>query len=112
MSKNDKPVVVYSTFPSDEAARELGAKLVEKRLAACVNIIPGMVSLYVWKGEMQHDREVVMIIKSRRARVDALTEFVETHHPYDTPALVTLDVLGGSSAYIDWIFENTQSSNA
>ena len=67
MQENDKAVLVYTTFPSLEAAEEIGTALVDAGLAACVNILPGMVSIYVWNGARNRDTEVVMIIKTRAA---------------------------------------------
>ena len=66
MQENDKPVLIYSTFPSPEAAEAVGRELVEGRLAACVNILPGMTSIYRWEGAIARDSEAVMIIKTRR----------------------------------------------
>lgn len=107
MQENDKAVLVYSTFPTPEAAEEAGAALVEAGLAACVNIWPGMVSVYAWKGERHRDAEAVMIIKTRRALAERVIAETRRRHPYENPALLVLPVEGGSAAFLDWILEQT-----
>lgn len=107
MQENDKAVLVYTTFPSLEAAEAEGAALVEARLAACVNIWPGMVSIYVWNGARQRDSEVVMIVKTRRALADRVVAEMRARHPYENPALLVLPVEGGSAPYLDWIVAGT-----
>jgi len=105
--ENDKPILIYSTFPSIEAAEKAGAELVEKHLAACVNIIPGMTSIYRWEGACQRDSEIVMIIKTRKGLAESVMASVKCVHPYTTPALLVVPVEGGSGAYIDWLIEAT-----
>ena len=107
MQENDKAVLVYSTFPSLETAEAEGARLVDMRLAACVNILPGMVSIYAWEGKRHRDEEVVMLIKTRRTLADRVIAEVKSRHPYETPALLILPVDGGSDAYIGWLCAQT-----
>ncbi|MBU1212378.1 MAG: divalent-cation tolerance protein CutA [Alphaproteobacteria bacterium] len=104
---NDNVVLVYTTFPDSTSAKQVGGELVGQGLAACVNILPGMVSLYRWQGVLETSDEVVMIIKTRAGRVDDLVREVERRHPYDTPAVLTFAASGGSPAYIDWIRQMT-----
>jgi len=94
---------VYMTAGSPEEARRIGETLVEDRLAACVNIIEGMHSIYRWKGELQKDREVVMIAKTTRNRLPALIETVKRMHSYDCPCIVSFDLDGGHSDFLEWI---------
>lgn len=103
MQENDKAVLVYSTFPTLEAAEAEGAALVEAGLAACVNILPGMISIYVWDGKRHRDAETVMIIKTRRGLADRVIAETRRRHPYENPALVVLPVDGGSEPFLDWI---------
>jgi periplasmic divalent cation tolerance protein len=110
LQENDKTVLVYSTFPSPEAAEEAGAALVDAGLAACVNILPAMVSLYIWKGERQRDAEAVMIIKTRGSLADRVIEETRRRHPYENPALLVIPVEGGSAAFLDWIRAQTVAS--
>lgn len=107
MQENDKAVLIYATFPDLAAAEAEGAILVESGLAACVNILPGMVSIYVWNGERHRDAEVVMIIKTRRGLAERVVADVRGRHPYDNPALVVLPVEGGSEPFLDWIARQT-----
>jgi periplasmic divalent cation tolerance protein len=105
--ENDKPVLVYSTFPSLDAAEAAGRELVERRLAACVNILPGMTSIYRWEGAIARDNEVVMIIKTRGSLTDAIIAAVKTLHTYANPALVVVPILAGSAEYLRWIGDET-----
>ena len=107
LSENDKPVLVYSTCPSAAEAERIGSHLVDRGLAACVNIIPGMTAIYVWEGKRQTDTEAVMIIKTRAQIADAVVAEVRKLHPYDNPALVVLPVIGGSADFLRWIAEQT-----
>lgn len=108
MAENDKAILVYTTFPSPEAAEETGGALVDAGLAACVNILPGMTSLYVWEGKRERSQEAVMIVKTRAALADAVTAEVRRRHAYDNPAILVLPVAGGAAAFIDWIMAGTR----
>lgn len=105
--EQDKAILVYATFPSIEEAERIGGRLVEDGLAACVNILPGMVSIYVWQEQRHRDEEWAMIIKSRAALADRIVETVRGMHPYDNPALVVLDIAGGSPPFLEWILAQT-----
>lgn len=109
MQENDKAVLVYSTFPTPAAAEAEGAALVEAGLAACVNILPGMISIYVWEGKRHRDAEVVMLVKTRRSLADRVVAAIRGRHPYDNPALIVLPVDGGSADYIRWLLERTEN---
>jgi periplasmic divalent cation tolerance protein len=105
--ENDKPVLVYATFPSLEEAERIGGRLVDDGLAACVNILPGMVAIYVWQGQRQRDGECAAIIKSCASLAGRLVEAVRAMHPYENPAVVVLDIAGGSAPFLAWIMEQT-----
>ncbi len=107
MQENDKPVLIYSTFPSPEAAEGAGRELVERRLAACVNILPGMISIYRWEGAIARDGEAVMIIKTRESLAATVMEAVKGRHTYANPALLVLPVIGGADAYLRWLNDET-----
>lgn len=109
MHENDKPVLVYTTFPETTLAESAGADLVRQELCACVNIIPGMTSVYRWQGKIETAAETVMIIKTRAGLVDEVCAAVLALHPYEVPALVCVPVTGGLPAYLDWIAANTRS---
>lgn len=99
--------IVYSTCPDAQTARDIGRALVVAKLAACVNILPGMTSIYQWDGEVSTDDEVVMIIKTRKALVEKVIAEASAQHPYDTPAFLALDVVVGAPAYLSWIMSET-----
>lgn len=94
---------IYMTAGSKDEARKIGKELVAARLAACVNILDDMNSIYMWQGEIQDDSEVVMIAKTIEDRVPALIEKVKALHSYDCPCIVAIPVSGGNQAFLDWI---------
>lgn len=99
----DTPVWIYMTAGTLDEAREIGRSLIDDRLAACVNILAGMRSLYRWNGGVQEDEEVVMIAKSRAGLVDSLTARVKALHSYDCPCVVALPITAGNPEFLDWI---------
>lgn len=103
MKEIDKPVLIYSTFPSADAAEKAGGQLVDLRLAACVNIIPTMTSIYRWEGERQSSSEAVMIIKTCKGCVDEVMAHVKGDHAYSNPALLVIPVEGGTADYLAWV---------
>jgi periplasmic divalent cation tolerance protein len=109
MATDDRPILVYTTFARVEEAREVGEALVAARLAACVNIFPGMISIYEWKGARETADEVAMIIKTRAALVEAVLIETKRLHPYEVPALLVLPTEGGSEDYAAWIARQTES---
>ena len=100
---------VYMTVGSKEEAVKIGEELVRSRLAACVNILDNMNSVYLWEGELQNDAEVVMIAKTTEDRIPELIEKVKSMHSYDCPCIVRLPVLGGHRPFLDWIAEEVKS---
>ena len=101
--------VVFVTAPDAGVAERLARGLVEERLAACVNLIPGIRSFYRWKGAVQDDAEVLLVVKTRADRLEALASRVQELHPYELPEILGLPIIGGSQAYLDWI--RTESSS-
>ena len=99
--------LVYMTAGSVDGARKIGASLVERRLAACVNILPGMLSQYRWEGSVRTDEEAVLIAKTRSDLVDALTGHVRGIHSYDCPCIVALPIKGGNPDFLQWIADET-----
>ena len=99
--------IVYVTVPDERVGDELASKLVGEKLAACVNIVPGITSIYSWEGKINKDKELMLIIKTRSSLVVQLTQFVKSNHPYETPEVIALPVTGGSEAYINWIVRGT-----
>jgi periplasmic divalent cation tolerance protein len=107
LDQDDKPVLIYSTYPSAAEAERIGGALVDRGLAACVNILPGMTSIYVWEGKRQHDSEAAMIVKTRTGLADAVIAEARKLHPYSNPAFVVLPIEGGSADFLRWIMEQT-----
>lgn len=99
--------IVMTTAPSREVALALSKTLVEKRLAACVNVIP-CTSVYRWEGEIKEDEEYQMIIKTRRTFIDDIKDVLDKQHPYHLPELVSLELEDGSANYLRWIRDETE----
>jgi len=95
--------VVLITVPDGETATGLGRALVEARLAACVNVVPGVRSLYRWEGKVQDDPELLLVVKTRADRIAALAARVRDLHPYELPEILALPAVGGCEAYLDWV---------
>lgn len=102
--------VVFTTCPDAGSARALSGTLVAERLVACGNIVPGLTSVYRWKGEIREDREVLLILKTRAERLDALTDRLSELHPYDVPELLALPVDRGAEPYLRWVVEETEGA--
>lgn len=96
-------VVVYCPCPSLEEAKRLGHALLDARLAGCINILPGMVSLYDWKGEREEAAEAVLIAKTTKAVAPQARDLIAREHPYDVPAILTLPLDDVNPAYRDWL---------
>ena len=110
LMNEDRLILVYTTFASLEQAREMGNILVRERLAACVNIFPGMISIYEWQEALEECPETAMIIKTRSTRLDAAMSRARELHPYETPALLVLPVDSVNSDYMHWITQQTSNS--
>ena len=107
-----RAVLVYTTWPSIVEAEQAGRALVGRRLCACVNILPGMISHYWWQGVLERGEEVVMIIKTRASLVERVCSAVKESHSYTTPALVVLPVEHVDQAYLDWLMAETAAAGA
>ena len=99
--------VVLTTLPLDADGRALGRTLVEERLAACVNLLPPMESVYRWEGAIEVESERQVIIKTSKDRIADLWERLRELHPYETPEFVVLTISDGSDAYLRWVAEST-----
>ncbi len=108
----DKPILIYTTFPTRETAEAAADALLDRHLIACANIIPGMVALYRWRGQHHRDVEVVMIVKTRAALTEQVIEATKRLHPYETPALLALRPVAGSADYFAWIAQQTSDASA
>ena len=103
-----KTNLIYMTAGSMDEARRIGRELVSNRLAACVNIIDNMNSIYWWNGEIHEDSEVVLIAKTKEDLVPELTEKVKALHSYDCPCVVSIPLLAGNREFLEWILEETK----
>ena len=103
----ERPLLVYTTFPDEETALAIGRELVAEKLAACVNVLPGMKSVYAWKGDIDHGQEVVAIVKTRESLRERVRDALKSRHPYETPIILFLEVGGGHPATLDWLFAET-----
>jgi periplasmic divalent cation tolerance protein len=112
MTDMERAVFVYTTYPSVVEAEEAGRALVEQRLAACVNILPGMISHYRWQGALERAEETVMLIKTRASLAEAVREQVKVRHSYETPAILVLPIESVDQTYLAWIMAETERSNA
>lgn len=95
--------IVLCTCPDGESASRLALGLVENRLAACVNQVPGLTSVYPWQEKIETASEVLLLIKTRADRMAELEAFIRAHHPYELPEIVAVCVERGSQAYLNWL---------
>ena len=108
---SDQFVVVLTTLPVEGDAESFASRLVEERLAACVNILPAMRSVYRWKDAIERADERQLVIKTTRAQVTALESRIRQLHPYDVPEFVVLPVDSGSADYLSWLSDSTRTSS-
>jgi periplasmic divalent cation tolerance protein len=101
-------LVVLVTAPTPERAAEIARALVDERLAACGNVVPGLRSIYRWEGKVQDEAEALLVLKTTRDRFEALRERVLALHPYDVPEVIALAVEAGSAPYLAWIAAETR----
>jgi periplasmic divalent cation tolerance protein len=102
METTEAQVVGLVTAPVDRAA-DIARAIVDRRLAACVNIVREVESIYWWDGEVQDDTEALLVVKTTRSRVADLNQALDDLHPYDTFELIVLDITGGNPPYLQWI---------
>jgi periplasmic divalent cation tolerance protein len=105
-------VLVLTTWPAAGDAAALAATLVGERLAACVNLLPEMESVYAWKGAVERDRERQVVVKTTAARIGALERRLAELHPYEVPELLVIAVAGGADAYLGWLRTSTETPPA
>lgn len=96
-------LIVLTTVPNQAEAEALAARIVEERLAACVQILPPMTSVYVWEGQTQRESECLLLIKMLADKFDALSRFITENHSYDVPEIVAIDAERASEPYLAWM---------
>jgi periplasmic divalent cation tolerance protein len=103
-------LLTVSTCPDLQTAERLGAALLERHLIACVNILPGAISMYEWKGKVEREHECVLLMKTRADAFDALREAVVELHPYELPEIIGVPIEQGLSDYLTWIDEQVDKN--
>jgi periplasmic divalent cation tolerance protein len=106
----DRAVFVYTTYPSIVEAEEAGRALVEQRLCACVNILPGMVSYYWWQGAVERGEEAVMIVKTRAELSERVATAIKEMHSYSVPAIIVIPLESVDQPYLEWLMAETQAA--
>jgi periplasmic divalent cation tolerance protein len=101
-------LVVLSTVGKAEDAERIGRALVERGLAACVNVLPAVTSIYRWKGKVEKDEERLLVIKTRAERFEALRQALVSLHPYEVPEVLALPIAAGHQPYLDWLDESVK----
>jgi periplasmic divalent cation tolerance protein len=103
-----EPIVVLVTCGSEEEALKIANALIESRLAACANLVAPIRSIYRWEGKIWDEKEWLLIIKTEKHRFEELEKRVKSLHSYSVPEIISLPIVEGSSAYLNWIRENTK----
>ncbi|NLT72441.1 MAG: divalent-cation tolerance protein CutA [Verrucomicrobiaceae bacterium] len=99
-------LTLLTTFADAETARQIGTQIVESQLAACVNVLPAVESIFRWQGEVELDAEAIVLIKTTRSRLPELESWLQTHHPYEVPEILVLTPESGSARYFQWVRES------
>ena len=100
---SEKNIVVLSTASSLQEAEKIARAVLDARKAACVNIVPKILSRYWWQGKIEHDEETLLIIKTKAGALDKITTLIKQNHSYDTPEVIALPITGGSERYLEWL---------
>lgn len=111
MGEAEEVVLAVSTAPDAEVAERIARKLLEERLIACANLLPGVTSLFRWQGEVQREGEVMMLLKTRRSRVEALGARLAELHPYEVPELIAVTLEAGLPSYLAWVRDETDGAD-
>lgn len=106
MKKKRVPVLITTTTATKEDARKIASQLVEERLAACVQIVEPITSVYTWKGTIQEEQEILLLIKSTQDLVAPIAQLLDRIHPYEVPELIATPIVDGSTAYLSWLGES------
>jgi periplasmic divalent cation tolerance protein len=107
----ERMVFVYTTYPSIVEAEEAGRALVERRLCACVNILPGMTSFYWWQGQIERGEEAVMIVKTRASLSEKVSTAIKDMHSYSVPAILVIPLETVDAAYLEWMTKETEEAS-
>lgn len=102
-------IVIFITTANKKEAGKISSALVDKRLAACVNIIPPVYSIFRWQGKVDKGKEYLLIVKSRKSLLPKLIKLVKSLHSYKVPEIIALPIIGGNKEYLDWLDESTRN---
>ncbi|SCQ17295.1 cutA, putative [Plasmodium ovale] len=102
-------IAVYVTAPTRDVAEKISNVLLKEKLASCINIIPGVLSMYHWKGEINKDNEVLMMIKTKKNLFSQIVSCVKLNHPYEVPEVIAVPIQYGSKDYLDWVSNSVKS---
>lgn len=105
----EQVLLVQTNLPDAESARALAHRLVESRLAACVNLMPGVQSIYQWQNAIEQTSEVTLLIKTTRGQYERLQHAIVSHHPYEVPEVIALPVSDGHAPYLRWVISETST---
>ncbi|HLM40608.1 MAG TPA: divalent-cation tolerance protein CutA [Microvirga sp.] len=103
----DSPLLVYTTFPDGDVALSIGEGLVRDGLIACMNVLPGMRSVYAWKGAVEQGQEAAAILKTRKGLQDRVHQALKERHPYETLVILFIEPSGADAATLDWLLGET-----
>jgi periplasmic divalent cation tolerance protein len=101
-------IMLFCTTPSSEVSEQISNYLISEHLAACCNIISGIKSIYRWQGNVENDKEDLIIIKTSNEKYNSVEKAIKNLHPYDIPEIIYCSIEGGSIEYLNWISQNTQ----
>ena len=103
--------LMYVTVPDIKTAKDLARPLIQKKQAACVNIIPQITSIYEWEGKIEEDNEVVMLIKTATSNIDEISTFIRKNHPYDVAAVISVKIDNGNPPFLDWVSNTVKEAS-
>jgi len=107
---SNQHLIVLCSCPTEDIAEQMAQELVEKRLAACVNLVGPVTSFFRWQGAIEKDRELLLLIKTTKTTYDALENYIQEKHPYETPEIIGLQISNGFLPYLEWIERCTDNS--
>lgn len=98
-------IMVFCTCPDEDSGKMIASSLIEAKIAACVNVLPGITSIYHWQGKVEQDTEVQLLIKTKSHCFEQLCGLIRSIHPYDTPEIIATEIVTGDTHYLTWISE-------
>jgi periplasmic divalent cation tolerance protein len=104
-------LIVFCTCPDSATARRLARQAVDRSLAACANLLPGVESIYRWQGQVESAEEILLLFKCQRPGFDALRAFLTENHPYEVPEVIAVEIGAGNREYLDWVRENSKGAD-